>query len=146
MRICGVELKNNEAIICLQAKSVGLFELPDCRARNLTVQDARSAEQLQAFQFAFAKLMVDYKIDKVVVRERAMKGKHAGGAAGFKLEAAIQLATGFDVEILSASTIKARIAANPLTIRFKETGLRPFQEVAFTTAYAGLLPDVEVKE
>ena len=137
MRVCGVELKSNEAVICLLSKSDGLYDLPDCRARRVTLNDMNSSQELIDFQFAFAKLMDDYKVDKVVIRQRPTKGKFAGSAAGFKMEAAIQLAPGLDVQTFSATEIKESLSHNPLPIAFESTGLKAFQEAAFTTAFVG---------
>ena len=39
----------------------------------------------------------------------------------------------------SEAAMKLKLAANPIPIDFKETGLKGFQEVAFTTAYAYLI-------
>ncbi|PIE43268.1 MAG: hypothetical protein CSA50_06190 [Gammaproteobacteria bacterium] len=136
MKICGVEIKGNDAIICLLENSKGLFNIPDCRVRRLTLNQ-NTRDDLKAFQFAFGKLMADYNVDKVVIRERLMKGKFAGGALGFKMEAALQLLEGVDVVVISPSAVKQALQQNPLMVGFEETGLKPFQEVAFITAYAG---------
>lgn len=137
MKVCGVELKSSEAVICLLAKSGGLFDIADCRVRRLPLEE-NNQPGLKAFQFAFVKLMEDYKVEKVVIKERLMKGKFAGSAIGFKLEAAIQLADGLDVDIVSPAEIKQAVKKNPLTIQFAETGLKNFQEAAFMAAYASL--------
>ena len=81
----------------------------------------------------------DYKVQRVVIKERLQKGKFAGGAISFKLEATIQLIPSPDIEVvlLSSTQIKAILADNPLPIAFADTGLKQFQEAAFTTAYAG---------
>lgn len=136
MKVCGVELKGGEAIVCLLSKSDGLFSLPDCRVRSVELSSVVSGQQLRDFQFAFAKLMSDYHIDKVVIRERPAKGKFAGGAVGFKMEAAIQLIEGLDVAVLSATTINDSLKQHPLPVPFADTGLKAFQETAFKTAFA----------
>ena len=138
MKVCGVELVGSEAIVCLLSLSKGLFDLPDCRVRRLPIKDALSQQGLKDFQFAFAKLMEDYKVERVVIRERPAKGKFAGSAVSFKLEAALQLISNLEVEVMSPSAIKASIAHTPLPVRFSDTGLKPFQETAFLTAYANL--------
>ncbi|RRJ84097.1 DUF3010 family protein [Aestuariirhabdus litorea] len=138
MRVCGVELKGNDANICLLSKSDGLFDLPDCRARRLSLSDINSREKLQEFQFTFAKLMADYRVDRVVIRQRPPKGKFAGGAIGFKMEAALQLLSDIEVEILSPHEAKEILSKNPVPIVFEDTGLKAFQEVAFITAFASL--------
>jgi len=138
MKVCGVELKGNDAVITLLNLEFGLFDLPDCRVRKLSIADADSGEQLREFQFTFSKLMQDYKVDKVVIRKRAHKGKFAGGAVGFKLEALIQLIDGLDVELISPTEVKEQLKHTPLPVNFKDTGLKQFQENAFTSGYAYL--------
>ncbi len=136
MRICGVELTGNDAVVCLLELEAGQFTLPECRVRKLSVPKAHSREDIQKFQATFAKLMEDYQIGKVVIRERMTKGKFAGGATSFKLEAAIQLLSKLEVSLMSPTAIKQVISENPLPIPFSETGLKVFQEPAFTVAYA----------
>lgn len=137
MKVCGVEIKNNEAMICLLEYKDGLFHLPDCRARRLTLASMDSRQALLAFQASFAKLMEDYGVAKVVIRERQKTGKYAGSSVSFKLEAAIQLVTALDVDVLSPGAIKEQISRQPLPVRFEDTELKPFQENAFIAAYAG---------
>lgn len=138
MRICAVDFKSNEANICLIEIDQGLFNVPDCRARKFTVTDATSTEQIRLFQKQFAKLMEDYSVDKIVIRERPMRGKFAGSAVGFKLEAALQLIEGMDCEVFKTSEIKQSLKQNPPKVSLKEVGLKQFQEQAFDTAFAYL--------
>ncbi len=138
MKVCGVELQGNEAIICILSKADGLFEVSTCRVQRFVVADSYDNEQMKNFQFSFIKLMQDYQVERVVIRQREMKGKFAGGAVGFKLEAVLQVADGLMVEIMPNSARKESLKAQPLHIPFKETGLKQFQEPAFTTAFAYL--------
>ena len=136
MKICGVELTGSDAVVCLLTLEAKQFILPECRVRKLSLPKESTREDLQKFQFAFTKLMHDYKVDRVAIRERMQKGKFAGSAASFKMEAAIQLITDLDVIMLTPSTIKSLLSDNPLPISFQETGLKGFQEPAFISAYA----------
>lgn len=138
MKVCGVELTGSEAIITLLTLSDGLFDIPDCRQRKFTLSNADDQEQMQGFQFAFRKLMEDYGVNTAVIRQRPHKGKFAGSAVGFKMEAAIQLIEGLKVDLISSTEIKEQLKRNPLIIDFRETGLKKFQEPAFTTAYCYL--------
>lgn len=138
MRVCGVELKGNDAIICIMALENGLFDIPQVRVAKLTLVDANNAEQIRHFQFTFSKLIEDYKIEKVVIKGRALKGKFAGGPVGFKLEAAIQLIPSIDVEILASSKIKKDLLKSQVTIDFRDTGLKQYQEQAFQTVFSSL--------
>ncbi|OAJ95253.1 DUF3010 family protein [Vibrio bivalvicida] len=136
MKICGVELKGNDAVICLLSHENGVVHLPDCRVAKLSIGNANDTQEVRKFQFSFAKLIEDYKIEKVVIRQRQTKGKFAGGAVGFKLEAAIQLIEDLKAEVVAPTAIKESLKRNPLGIQFKDTGLKQYQEQAFTTAYA----------
>lgn len=138
MRVCGVELKGNDAVICLMELEQGLYSLPDCRVRKLSISDSTNREQLTRFQFDFKKLMQDYKVEYIVVRERMTKGKFAGGATSFKLEAAIQLLNDIDVTLLSTTAAKETLKQSNVVLNFKDTGLKQFQELAFMTAFAFL--------
>lgn len=137
MKICGVELSGNDAVICLLELDKHQFNLPDCRVRKISLPKEHTRGDLQHFQATFAKLMSDYGVTTVAIKERALKGKFAGGAIGFKLEAAIQLITSLDVMVLSQKDVKLALSESRIPIAFSETGLKVFQEGAFTVAYVG---------
>ncbi|WP_076420194.1 DUF3010 family protein [Colwellia sp. UCD-KL20] len=136
MKICGVELKGNDAIVCIMSRENGLYDIPSIRVQKIAIADTGGAEQVRAFQFTFAKLMEDYKVDKVVIRGRALKGKFSGGPVGFKLEAAIQLIQDLPVEIISGSAVKKSLAKSQVDIDFRDTGLKQYQESAFETVFS----------
>lgn len=138
MKVCGVELKGNDAILCVMSLENSMYDIPHIRVPKISIADAGDAEQMRKFQFTFAKLVEDYAIDKVVIRGRAMKGRFSGGPVGFKLEAAIQLIENLDVEILSGTFVKNALAKAQVSIDFRDTGLKNFQEPAFSSAFAFL--------
>lgn len=138
MRVCGVEIKSNEAIICLMSKQDGLFDIPDSRQVRFQLVKDQDAESMRHFQFTFKKFLQDYKVEKVVIKERMQKGKFAGAATGFKIEAAMQLIDDVEVVLMSATEQKEKIKRNPIPVDFAETGLKKFQETAFLIAYAYL--------
>ncbi|WP_100638416.1 DUF3010 family protein [Marinobacter salexigens] len=141
MLICGVELSGSDAVVCLLNLDAGQFSLPDTKVRKITLKKNHTREDLQAFQASFAAFLAEHGVKKVAIKERMPKGKFAGGAISFKMEAAIQLMreTDVEVELLSSATIKSTLSAKPLPIPFAETGLKMFQEAAFVAAYAGHL-------
>ncbi|TPH19248.1 DUF3010 family protein [Litorilituus lipolyticus] len=138
MKVCGVELKGNDAIVCIMSKENGLYDIPHTRVQKITLDNAGDAEQVQKFQFTFAKLMEDYQVSHVVIKGRALKGKFAGGPVSFKLEAAIQLISDLTVEILSGTFIKKELAKSQIDIDFRDTGLKQYQEQAFNSVFAFL--------
>ncbi|MDX1391815.1 MAG: DUF3010 family protein [Rheinheimera sp.] len=138
MRTCGIEIKGSEAIVCLMTLKNGLFELPDCRQVRFALSKDQDQQQMRHFQFTFAKFIQDYQITQLVIKERPQKGKFAGGAVGFKIEAALQLIAGCDCAIISATELKEKLKRYPLPVEFKATGLKVFQETAFLVGYAYL--------
>ena len=141
MRVIGVELSGNDANVCLLSLADEVFQIPDCRTRKLSLPKDAKAKELRYFQKTFAQLVQDYKIDEVVIRQRPMKGKFAGGAVGFKLEAALELLENVEVTVLTPTAIKESLKRNPVLVPMPDTGLKIFQEVAFHTAYAYLMKD-----
>ncbi|VAW80489.1 FIG00922380: hypothetical protein [hydrothermal vent metagenome] len=138
MKICGVNLTEYDANICLLDSENRRFTIPDCRVRKLTLPKDHSREDLQKFQFTFAKLMEDYKVTKVAISERMRNGKFAGSAISFKLESAIQLIADMNIEVvvLSPAQIKSALKESSMPISFRDTELKKFQESALTVAYA----------
>ena len=134
MRVCGVELKGGEAIICLLSYEVETFNIPDCRKQSFAISNSESTQSINEFYFAFKKLMEDYKVDQIAIIERHQKGKWAGSATSFKLETAIQLC-GIPVELISTQDIKAQLKRNPPQVDFDGLGLKKFQQAAFDIAY-----------
>lgn len=135
MLVCGVELTGKDAVISLLKEEDGMFYMPECRVRRIECKDVDSASELKYFQKTFEKLAEDYKIDVVVIKQRMKKGKFAGGADGFKLEAALQISD-LEVVLLSSTELKANLKHYPMPITFDETGLKKFQEQSFITAFA----------
>ncbi len=135
-RVCGVEIAGNEAIITILLMEDDMFFLPECRVTRIACKDPDSVSELKYFQKTFMKLAEDYKINHVVIRERQKKGKFAGGANGFKLEAVLQVAPGLDVILMNPTIQKQHLKHYPMPITFAETGLKKFQETSYTTAFA----------
>ena len=135
MRVCGVELKGGEAIICVLDFDKGLYKVPDCRQRLFAVSDSARTASIVDFHAKFTQLMGDYHVDHVVIVARDQKGKFAGSATSFKLEAAIQLIDK-PVSLISQQEIKEQMKRNPLSVDFESLGLKQFQMPAFKAAYA----------
>ena len=136
MKVCGVELKGNDAVICLMLFEKGLYTLLECRVKKISISDAKDKQQLQKFQFDFAKLMADYQVDHVVIKERMTRGKFAGGSVSFKLEASIQLIDNLNVTLISTARIKETLKNSDTSMNFNDTGLKQFQEQAFMTGFS----------
>jgi hypothetical protein len=139
MRTCGVEITGSDVLLCILTKDNDVFDIRDVRQTRFTLGNGNDTEVMRKFQFDFKKLMEDYQIDSVAIKERQAKGKFAGSAKGFKMETAIQLIERLDVQMLSATEIKEQLKRNPVPIDFEDTGLKKFQENAFISAYVYIM-------
>ncbi|MEH6560136.1 MAG: DUF3010 family protein [Marinobacter sp.] len=141
MLICGVELSGSDAVVCLLNLDAGQFSLPENKVRKITLKKNHTREDLQQFQASFVAFLAEHDVKKVAIKERMPKGKFAGGAISFKMEAAIQLMPAADVEVslFSPATIKSTLSSKPMPVPFAATGLKVFQEAAFVAAYVGHL-------
>ena len=135
MNLLGVELNNKEAVLCLMSAEDGLFNIKECRTRGIELRKGETTDGIQGFQFQFKKFIEDYKIDTVVIKTRPTKGKFSGSANSFKMEAAIQLIDGINIELISSTEIKETMKKNPMEYTMKDLELRQFQEHAFNSAY-----------
>ena len=142
MNLLGIELNNKEAVVCLMNAEHGLFNIKECRTRGIELRKGETTEGIQGFQFQFKKLIEDYKIETVVIKQRPSKGKFSGSANSFKMEAAIQLVDGINVELIASTEIKETLKKNPLEYTMKDLELRQFQEHAFNAAYCFALRNI----
>jgi site-specific DNA-cytosine methylase len=135
MKVCGVELKGGEAIICVLVYDAGMFTVPEIRQRSFVVSQSDSQEPIKKFHNAVRQLMQDYSVNEIVIIERDQKGKNAGSATSFKLEAALQVLS-LPVILVPHMLIKEQLKRNPIQADFDDLGLKKFQQPAFKAAYA----------
>ncbi|ABM03467.1 conserved hypothetical protein [Psychromonas ingrahamii 37] len=138
MRVCGVELTGNEAIISILQLKNGLYDVPKVRATKLSLPDPINTDPLRKFQFEFSQLMKDYQVDTVVIKQRDLKGKYAGNPLSFKIEGALQLMSDLKVHVLSSHYIKEGLSFAQVKPDVRELGLKQFQNQAMLTAFAYL--------
>ncbi len=138
MRVCGVEIKGDDAIICLMSLENNMYDIPHARVPKISLLKGSDSENIRKFQFTFKKFIEDYNIQAVAVKERMTKGKFAGGSQSFKIEAALQLIDEVQVDLIRPNEVKDCLNKAQITIDFRDTGLKQFQQGAFETAFTFL--------
>ena len=138
MRVCGIELVGNEAIIAIMQLKDGLYDVPQVRANKFVLVDGINTDPLKKFQFEIAQFLKDYKVDAVAIKQRALKGKFAGGTLTFKMEGALQVLADVNVIVASSSYIKDGLSKAKNRPTAIELGLKKFQEPAMLTAFGYL--------
>lgn len=130
-KICGIELKSSDAILAVIGESDGTIKFFDIEPRRLSIENDESCTNVQAFYNSFVDFVRTHHIDVVVIKKRAKKGRMAGGALSFKLEALIQLNGAVGVEFVSGQGIAAANKREPFDI---PEDLNKYQEAAFMAA------------
>ena len=127
MKICGIELKANNAILVLLEEK----EFIDLKIKKITLEDDENQENIRKFCNEFLSFLEQNDVEKVVIKKRAKKGNFAGGAVTFKMEGLIQLNPLCKVELISAQSISSFEKKN--MIEFPNS-LKKYQEQAFLSA------------
>ena len=106
MKTCGIDLKGNEAIlVCLEGNTKH-HRLIGEETKKIALKNSSSQKDVLTFHQEILSFLTQYGIEKVGIKERATKGKFAGGSVSFKMEGLIQN-TPFDVTILHPRTVKS---------------------------------------
>lgn len=129
MKICGIELKANNAILSVLDSN----EYVDLKIKKIILENDESQDDIRKFCNEFLLFLEQNSIEKIVIKKRAKKGNFSGGAVTFKIEALIQLNPLCDVKLISAQTVSSFEKKND--IDFPST-LKKYQEQAFLTAYS----------
>jgi hypothetical protein len=87
MKICGIEIKSNYAILSVVEEGNYL----DLKIKKLILEDDEVQINIINFQENLEQFLKENQIDKIIIKKRSKKGNFAGGAITFKIETMIQL-------------------------------------------------------
>lgn len=131
MRVCGVDIKSNEARLAIVGDDGETPMLVGCDTRKIALSDDKDAATLKSFLHSINAFAHENSIDAFSIKARAHKGKMAGGAVSFKIETLIQLVEGRPSVLVNPVALskfaKKNIAGIP-------GGLFAYQEDAFRCA------------
>jgi len=134
MRVCGVELKSNFAIVSvLEFENDDIVDYIDLKIKKITLEDDEDCNSVKEFLNQFNQFLEGNKISKVFVKKRSKKGAFSGGAISFKMEGVIQLNSICNIELLSAQTISSYEKKNNIEYPSK---LTKYQKQSYLTALA----------
>jgi hypothetical protein len=102
MRVCGCEISASEVRLAVVHQTVeGNIEMCRLNTTRIELEDDTSEADLRSFLAALQEFSRENKIDTFVIKTRAKKGRMAGGAVSFKIEALIQLVEGCNTRFVS---------------------------------------------
>lgn len=132
MRVCGVELSGSEArLAVVELDQEGGPKYIDIKTKKVKLSNDKSSEAIKSFKSAIQSFVHENSIQAICIKDRAHKGKFAGGAVSFKLESLIQSIDGCEVNFVSpqalASFDKKNYAGAP-------NGMPVYLKPAFSSA------------
>jgi hypothetical protein len=102
MRVCGCEISASEVRLAVVHRAVeGNIEMRRLNTTRIELENDTSEADLRSFLAALQEFSRENEIDTFVIKTRAKKGRMAGGAVSFKIEALIQLVEGCNTRFVS---------------------------------------------
>lgn len=131
MRICGIELKSSEALLAVVEVIDGAIMPIAMEPRKIRLTDDESSDLVKSFYDAFCSFVRDNRIEVVAIKKRVKKGKFAGGAISFKMEALMQLCNETKTILISPQSIAATKKQETLKLPDE---FNKYQKEAYLTA------------
>ena len=131
MNICGIELKSNNAILCVIQNDDTKNTYINTKIKKIILENDEDKNSILKFQDEIDKYLEDNGVDKIALKKRAKKGTFAGGAVTFKSEVIIQLNTVCEVVFVTSQAISKYTKSNEVIFP-KE--LNKYQEQAYLSS------------
>lgn len=132
MKICGIELKSNCAILSvIEKQEDDIVVYIDMKIKKIILEDDEQQTSIRSFCNDLLVFLTQNDIDKVMIKKRAKKGNFAGGAVTFKMESLIQLNPHCEVQLVSPQALSAFEKKNEINY---PDALNKYQEQAYIAA------------
>ena len=129
MKVCGIELKSNEArIVVLEGRHEN-HEIIKTEYDKVKLVDSKDQKEVQTFRAAMLEFFAYHDFDIIGIKERITKGRFAGGAISFKMEGLIQTA---DDKVMLVHNMSMKSTLKDVEL-FTD-GLKKYQEEAYRVA------------
>jgi hypothetical protein len=133
MRVCGVDIQGGKANLVVLDGSRNEFTHVRTGQPYIDIKDDRQAPDIRWFFTTISDFFREHAVELIGIKSRRDRGKFAGGATGFKLEALIQMYNECGVVLIAPTSIAAAIKKhNPR----KPIPVYAYQTAAFETAFA----------
>ena len=79
MRVCGIEIRGNEAILAVaESKAESTTHLP-LRTKKIAFEDDDDSNHVKSFFSLIKDFVRDNHINRIAIKNRSRKGEYAGG-------------------------------------------------------------------
>jgi hypothetical protein len=133
VKVFGADIAGSRVNVCVLDGTRADWAVVDTQ-RRFELSDPYAKTQIVGFRDLVLAFVAERGIELTAIRQRAERGKYAGGATSFKIEALLFLLP-CDVRIVSPRSIASVLKKENPT---KPGALRDYQERAFQTAYTAL--------
>ena len=127
---CGIELKGNEARIVVLEGNQEAYNIIGSAPKKIKLDDPNNQDSVKHFLNEIITFVEQFDIQKIGIKERATKGKFAGGSVSFKMEGLLQTSSA-EVMLIHSRTIKAKLKNEVLDF----TLVNKYQEEALKVAW-----------
>ncbi|HIP13196.1 MAG TPA: DUF3010 family protein [Arcobacter sp.] len=127
MKVCGIELKANNIILCVVENN----QYQETQIKKIQLLDDENQNKIFDIRTKIETFFIRNDIKKVVIKKRAKKGNFAGGAITFKLESIIQLNNICKVDFVSSQALSKYQKKNEIEF---SSSLNKYQEQAYLAA------------
>lgn len=131
MRFCGVDLSGSTLALAVVSRNGDSCTWVPAKPEKLTLDNDADHEEVKRFFTVLSAFVREHHIEHIGIKQRATKGRFAGGSTTFKMEGLVQL-----VEVSSITLVSAQKIAKQTKDLVPPAKLRAYQHDAFRTAYA----------
>lgn len=107
IKVCGIELKSNEARIVVLEGEPNQYEIISLREDKIKLEDSKNQESVTRFRDKMLEFISFHDFHAIGIKERMSKGRFAGGAISFKMEGLIQTSD-YPIHIVHSASIKSK--------------------------------------
>ena len=105
MRICGLELKSNNAIVSVIDSLNDEINYINTKTKKIVLENDEEITSILKYKKEIESFLSENKIEKIALKKRAKKGTFAGGAVTFKAETIIRLNDICEVVFITSQAI-----------------------------------------
>lgn len=129
MKVCGIELKSNEARIVILEGHIESYDIVQLDINKFKLENSKDQQSVKDFQKELLQFLDWQDCDHLGIKERITKGRFAGGALSFKMEALIQTSD-HSVQLVHNMTMKSALK----DLDYDPTIVKKYQEEALRVA------------
>jgi len=128
-KVCGIELKGNEARIVVLEGNLEEYKVISTPYDKLKIEDTKDQSMIKDFHAKILAFFDDEDFTAIGLKERMTKGRFSGGSMTFKMEALMQTSD-YEIQFVHSATLKSKLK----DVDYASDLVKKYQEEAFRVA------------